>query len=170
MKEFALRNLFILSRGLQKFLVVFSTTMESLPLKELDFGLHVPNYSRASDSAEEKLSLLIGITLLTTALSLQLLLAITLFTAALSLQLLLAITLLSAALSLQVLAQLLMTTSRVMTFWRRRMHGPNMVYPKYGKKIAHAFTADTRLSSFLRMLFGEPGNEAILAPTWFNMI
>ena len=29
-------------------------------------------------------------------------------------------------------AQLLMITSRVMTFWRRRMHGQNTVYPKSG--------------------------------------
>ena len=39
MKEFASRDLFILGRGLRKFLADSSTTMESLPLKELDFGL-----------------------------------------------------------------------------------------------------------------------------------
>ena len=42
MKEFALRDLFILGRGLRKFLAASSTTMESLPLKELDFGLQKP--------------------------------------------------------------------------------------------------------------------------------
>ena len=35
-------DLFILGRGLRKFLAAFSTTMESLPLKELDFGLQKP--------------------------------------------------------------------------------------------------------------------------------
>ena len=33
---------FILGRGLRKFLAASSTTMESLPLKELDFGLQKP--------------------------------------------------------------------------------------------------------------------------------
>ena len=41
-EEFASRNLFILGCGLRKFLAVSSTTMESLPLKELDFGLQKP--------------------------------------------------------------------------------------------------------------------------------
>ena len=41
--------------------------------------------------------------------------------------------------------QLLMITSRVMTFWTLRMHGQNTVYQKL--KLAHAYTADTRLSS-----------------------
>ena len=35
------RDLFILGRGLRKFLAA-STTMESLPLKELNFGLQKP--------------------------------------------------------------------------------------------------------------------------------
>ena len=39
-KKFALRDLFILSCGLRKFLSASSTTVESLPLNELDFGLH----------------------------------------------------------------------------------------------------------------------------------
>ena len=39
MKEFASSDLFELSRGLSKFLAASSTSMESLPLKELDFGL-----------------------------------------------------------------------------------------------------------------------------------
>ena len=34
--------MFILGRGLRKFLAASSTTMESLPLKELDFGLQKP--------------------------------------------------------------------------------------------------------------------------------
>ena len=34
--------MFILSRGLRKLLAASSTTMESLPLKELDFGLRKP--------------------------------------------------------------------------------------------------------------------------------
>ena len=38
----ASRDLFILGRGLRKFIAVSSTTMESLPLKELDFGLQKP--------------------------------------------------------------------------------------------------------------------------------
>ena len=42
MKEFASRDLFILGRGLRKFLAVASTTMELLQLKELDFGLLKP--------------------------------------------------------------------------------------------------------------------------------
>ena len=42
MKEFASSDLFILSHGLQKFVAVASTTMASLPLKELDFGLQKP--------------------------------------------------------------------------------------------------------------------------------
>ena len=42
MKEFASPDLFILSRGLRKFLAASSTTMESLPLKELDLGLQKP--------------------------------------------------------------------------------------------------------------------------------
>ena len=33
---------FILGRGLRKFLAASYTTMESLPLKELDFGLQKP--------------------------------------------------------------------------------------------------------------------------------
>ena len=35
-------NCFILGRGLRKFLAASSTTIESLPLKELDFGLQKP--------------------------------------------------------------------------------------------------------------------------------
>ena len=42
MKEFASRDLFMLDRGLRKFLAVASTTMASLPMKELDFGLQKP--------------------------------------------------------------------------------------------------------------------------------
>ena len=37
-----MRNLFILGRGLRNFLAASSTTMESLPLKVLDFGLQMP--------------------------------------------------------------------------------------------------------------------------------
>ena len=36
------RDLFILGRGLRNFLAASSTTMESLPLKVLDFGLQMP--------------------------------------------------------------------------------------------------------------------------------
>ena len=36
------RELFIHGRGLRKFLAAYSTTIESLPLKELDFGLQKP--------------------------------------------------------------------------------------------------------------------------------
>ena len=42
MKEFASRDLLILCHGLRKFLAASSTTMESLLLKELDFGLQKP--------------------------------------------------------------------------------------------------------------------------------
>ena len=42
MKEFASCDLFILGNGLRKFLAVSSTTIESLLLKELDFGLQKP--------------------------------------------------------------------------------------------------------------------------------
>ena len=42
MKEFASRDLFILSCGLQNFLAASPTTMDSLPLKVLDFGLQRP--------------------------------------------------------------------------------------------------------------------------------
>ena len=42
LNEFALRDLLILGRGLRKFLAMSSTTMESLPLKELRFGLQKP--------------------------------------------------------------------------------------------------------------------------------
>ena len=42
MKEFAPRDLFIPGQGLRSFLQASSTTMESLPLKELDFGLQKP--------------------------------------------------------------------------------------------------------------------------------
>ena len=38
-KKFGAPDLFTLVRGLRKFLAASSTTMESLPLKELDFGL-----------------------------------------------------------------------------------------------------------------------------------
>ena len=38
-KKFGAPGLFTLGRGLRKFLQASSTTMESLPLKELDFGL-----------------------------------------------------------------------------------------------------------------------------------
>ena len=41
-KKFGAPDCFILSRGLRKFLAASSTTMESLPLKELDFGLQKP--------------------------------------------------------------------------------------------------------------------------------
>ena len=41
-KEIWSADLFILGRGLRKFLAASSTTMESLPLKELDFGLQKP--------------------------------------------------------------------------------------------------------------------------------
>ena len=41
-KEFGAPDCFILGRGLRKFLAASSTTMESLPLKELDFGLQKP--------------------------------------------------------------------------------------------------------------------------------
>ena len=44
-EEFASRDLFILGHGLRNFLEVSSTTMESLPLKVLDFGLHRPTGS-----------------------------------------------------------------------------------------------------------------------------
>ena len=40
--KFGARNLFILGRGLRKVFAASSTTMESLPLKELDFGLQKP--------------------------------------------------------------------------------------------------------------------------------
>ena len=39
-KKFGAPDLFTLGRGLRKFFAASSTTMESLPLKELDFGLH----------------------------------------------------------------------------------------------------------------------------------
>ena len=42
MKEFALRDLFSLGRGLRNFLAASSTTMELLQLKVLDFGLQRP--------------------------------------------------------------------------------------------------------------------------------
>ena len=42
MNEFALRDLFIRGHGLRNFLAASSTTMESLPLKVLDFGLQRP--------------------------------------------------------------------------------------------------------------------------------
>ena len=42
MKEFASCDLFLFGRGLQNFLAASSTTMESLPLKVLDFGLQMP--------------------------------------------------------------------------------------------------------------------------------
>ena len=38
-KKFGAPDLFTLGRGLRKFFAASSTTMESLPLKELDFGL-----------------------------------------------------------------------------------------------------------------------------------
>ena len=38
-KKFEAPDLFTLGRGLRKFFAASSTTMESLPLKELDFGL-----------------------------------------------------------------------------------------------------------------------------------
>ena len=38
-KKFGAPDLFTLGRGLRKFLQASSTTMESLPLKKLDFGL-----------------------------------------------------------------------------------------------------------------------------------
>ena len=38
-KKFGAPDLFTLGRGLRKFFSASSTTMESLPLKELDFGL-----------------------------------------------------------------------------------------------------------------------------------
>ena len=41
-KKFGASDFFILDRGLRKFLAASSTTMESLPLKELDFGLQKP--------------------------------------------------------------------------------------------------------------------------------
>ena len=41
-KEIRSARLFILGRGLRKFLAASSTTMESLLLKELDFGLQKP--------------------------------------------------------------------------------------------------------------------------------
>ena len=41
-KKFGVHDLFILGRGLRKFLAASSTTMESLRLKELDFGLQKP--------------------------------------------------------------------------------------------------------------------------------
>ena len=40
-----MRDLFILGRGLQNFLAASSTTMESLLLKVLDFGLQMPTGS-----------------------------------------------------------------------------------------------------------------------------
>ena len=40
--KFGAPDCFILGRGLRKFLAASSTTMESLPLKELDFGLQKP--------------------------------------------------------------------------------------------------------------------------------
>ena len=43
-KKFGAPDLFTLSRGLGKFFAASSTTMESLPLKELDFGLHRVSY------------------------------------------------------------------------------------------------------------------------------
>ena len=42
MKEFVSRDLFILGRGLLNFLAASSTTLESLPLKVLDFELQMP--------------------------------------------------------------------------------------------------------------------------------
>ena len=42
MKEFTLHDLFILGHGLRNFLAASSTTMELLPLKVLDFALHMP--------------------------------------------------------------------------------------------------------------------------------
>ena len=42
MKEFTSPDLFILGRGLRNFLAASSTTMESLPLKVLDFRLQMP--------------------------------------------------------------------------------------------------------------------------------
>ena len=41
-KEIRSARLFILGLGLGKFLAASSTTMEALPLKELDFGLQKP--------------------------------------------------------------------------------------------------------------------------------
>ena len=41
-KKFGAPDLFTLGRGLRKFFAASSTTMESLPLKELDFGLQKP--------------------------------------------------------------------------------------------------------------------------------
>ena len=41
-KKFGAPDSFILGRGLRRFLAASSTTMESLPLKELDFGLQKP--------------------------------------------------------------------------------------------------------------------------------
>ena len=41
-KEIRSARLIYTSRGLRKFLAASSTTMESLPLKELDFGLQKP--------------------------------------------------------------------------------------------------------------------------------
>ena len=41
-EDFASRDMFILGHVLRKFLAVSSTTMESLPQKELDLGLQNP--------------------------------------------------------------------------------------------------------------------------------
>ena len=42
MRRIRSRDLFILGRGLRNFLAAYSTTMESLPLNVLDFGLQMP--------------------------------------------------------------------------------------------------------------------------------